>query len=122
MTIDQPLPGPKLDEAIAKALGWKFTYETGATYGIWQSPDGEFCNHPPPFSTDTATAMAALEQLNKPVEEGGRGWHYMIYSPDGSLDAPDYWVEIIHGHDGEAPTLAHAAALAMLAALEAENV
>ena len=113
--------------AFAKALGWKFTYETGATYGIWQSPDGEFCNHQPPFSTNTATAMAALEQLCKPVEEGGRGWCFSLDSPTPfNSEWTDTWyVEIETPGDlypGKSKiSLAHAAALAMLAALEAEK-
>ena len=117
MTIDQPLPGPKLDEAIAKALGWKFTYETGATYGIWQSPDGEFCNHPPPFSTDTATALATLEQLRKE-----KGWCFFIYSPTTEFPN-DYCVVLRYEVQSKSTiSFAHAAALAMFAALEAENV
>ena len=120
---DQPQPCSELDESIARALGWKQIKRSDHTLpgDTWQSPGGFNYGGPPPFSTNTATAMAALEQLCKPKEEGGRGWNGWSMCYDKYSDG-----EIIHSfgigdHDEEAPTLAHAAALAMLAALEAEK-
>ena len=122
---DNPQPGRELDEAIARALGWKIGLEHApeldedCAYESWQSPDGSFHGASPPcFSTDTATAMATLEQLCKPVEEGGRGWPYWISSPLRPGRA--YGVRC-NNHKTKATTLAHAVSLAMLAALEAEK-
>ncbi len=121
MTTDQPRPGCELDEAIAKALGWKEIRDTkrGYRYGTWVSPEADvYREEPLPYSTDTATALAMLEQLCKPKEEGGRGWTFQISHP-GLTTA--YWVELSCFYDGEASTLAHATALVILAALEAEK-
>ncbi len=126
MTTIQPQPGPDLDAAIARAMGWKIRLEHApeldddCAYESWQSPDGSFHRSLPPISTDTATAMATLQQLCKPVEEGGRGHRYFIGSPRPTVPDDLYYVNI-SGKQAEAKTFAHTAALAMLAVLEAEK-
>ena len=126
MTTDQPQPGSELDERLAKAMGWKPIY--GYRFGTWVSPKAdEHRNEPLPYSTDTATAIATLEQLCKPVEEGGRGWDGFNISFSRERDGSNLYCVIIdpssHTNTVTAveSTIAHAAALAMLAALEAEG-
>ena len=108
---DKPLPGRKLDEAIAKLLGWRYS----KLYG-WLDAEGQQTLKPlTSISTDDATAIATLQQLCKPVEEGGRGWVVYI---ELWLSCTEVWIE---GHEAVQNTFAHAAVLAMLAALEAEK-
>ncbi len=124
---NQPQPGTKLDEAIAKALGWTEIIPSWnaslSDYDYWKSPDGRKHSDPPAYSTNTATAMATLEQLCKPAEEGGRGWNGWSACYDRYSDGKRIHSFSIGDQDDncEAPTLAHAIALAMLAALEAEE-
>ena len=112
-----PQPGSGLDKAVAEALEWRYS----KLYG-WSDAEGQqTLKSLPPFSTNTATAMATLEQLCKLVEEGGRGWTFKLeYCDSGSkVEIYDRTSCIITTDFGG--TLAHAAALAMLAALEAEK-
>ncbi len=131
MTTNQPQPGSELDERLAKALGW----ERAPDGKGWDDPEGvvnnmdvqypneygEFCRVPP-FSTDTATAMATLEQLCKPKKEGGRGWEFDM---EYRSKYKKVWLRtrggITIGHRKSKTSFAHAASLAMLAALEAEK-
>ncbi len=129
MTTNQPQPGSELDERLAKALGWKTIWDTesGYRYSMWVSPKADkYREEPLSYSTDTATAMATLEQLCKPKKEGGRGWGYILRRPKGTYEQP-YNVRLSDEEGGffddigSDISLAHAASLAMLAALEAEK-
>ena len=92
----------------------------GYPYGerFWRTPDGKTQENPPPISTDDATAFATLEQLCKPVEEGGKDWPYWISSP---LRPGRVYGVRCNNHKTKSTTFAHAAALAIKAALEAEK-
>ncbi len=133
MTANQPQPGSDLDAAIAEALGWRLSiiaYEMlyGDKCYYWCGPRNEQQLSPPKYSTDTATAIATLEQLCKPVEEGGRGWAWKYESPNrksfGTHDVTisDRFRGVVRSYcskDSLARAIAEAT-LAMLAALEAE--
>jgi len=120
MTTDQPQSGRELDKAIARRLGWEYIDDTtSARWGAWENLVGDILQRPDPFSTDDAAALALLQQLCKPVEEGGRGWSgYRLAYTDKM-----YWTEILPAQFiyKSKISLAHAASLAILAALEAET-
>ncbi len=117
MTIENLQPGSELDERLAKALGWKTIRDTesGYRYGMWVPPKADrYREEPLSYSTDDATALATLQQLWKE-----KGWNWAMYSPD--IEDSKFVVGIVH-YSGESEiSLAHAASLAMLAALEAEE-
>lgn len=118
MTTNQPQPGSDLDAAIAEMLG-KPTLSKRIGF---EDRVGMQLSVSLPYSIDTATAMATLEQLRKEKE-----WYWAIYSPGAAYtlagDKSDkFHVEVREVYEGKSDiSLAHAAALAILAALEAEK-
>lgn len=130
---NQPQPGWELDEAIARLLGWK-VYSLDSS--LWRDGNGHYCGFIR-WSTDDIEAFKLLQQLCRPKEDGGRGWlgyrsHY------DCRDREPYGIEIATkdntesekwSHEVEEQTFeewsrqshAHAIALAILAALEAEQ-
>ena len=123
MAANQPQPGRELDEAIARALGWKCT----PIYNDWISLEGKIRNCLPFFSTIDATALALLQQLCKPGEEGGRDFDgFTVWcsrdSRDNSIIYSVNLTEYIRDYGGQSGiSFAHATALAVLAAPEAEK-
>lgn len=132
---DQLQPGPELDAAIAKLLGWKKIVENHdsklSLIGYWRIRGGSSLHLLSRWSTDDVEAFELLQQLCRPKEDGGRGWIYVIHSPDDTRDK--HFIAI--GYEerrgncdcsracvGYGISFARAASVAIHAALEAENV
>ncbi len=115
---EQLQPGPELDERIAMLLGWK---RASLKNTNWISPQHNVCGYIPKFSRHDPHAIIALQQLCKPVEEGGRDWEYMDCYQNKVWGMEVFTLKNWYGPVESKISFAHAASLAMLAALEAEK-
>lgn len=126
---NQLQPGRELDEAIARLLGWVKSQDRRSFGGssLWLRV-GTYPICLPHFSTNDAIAFATLQQLCKPVEEGGRGWGHSYHSPGVLGYGKNHCLAIFNGKKNHClstvwseVSFAHAAALAIHAALEVEK-
>ncbi len=115
-----PQSGPDLDEAIALALGCERLKDNGVPYFIY---NGAEYRH---VSEEDRFALGLLQQLCKPKEEGGRGWAGFRTWHNSHDDEFSNGVIIIDAAYNDycgtsVVSFAHAAALAIRPALEAEK-